>query len=422
MIANLSNKQQKSHLLLVLIFAFSLRLGVRFIRGEDSLSGQYEPFHSLARQLVAGGGFCIDAPDYPNLYGSKCAYFAPVYPLLIAFGIVIDGSGYYPLIVMQALLGAGTVLCVFLIANQWFDSRVGLLACAFASIYPYYVIHDTSLQETCLFTFLISLSVWLICRAQQTFSPAACGLAGIILGAATLTKVTIIPFVIIYCVSVMLLKHRTIQSRILHITSLLGFFIIVVTPWLVRNNALLGTPVFTSMAGRQLWIANNHYTFTNYPEMSIDFDEIAAWENISKDDIDSIQLLSTNEIGQHKWFLQKGLEYIVDYPALTVSRAVTKIVAAFSWKFNPYRDSLAQIVYFMSYFPILTLGILGLIISTDDWKKYLPFFTLLAAFVVSTALFWSHTSHRTFLDIYMMIFAANAIVIVINKAKSAHLI
>ena len=91
-------------------------------------------------------------------------------------------------------------------------------------------------------------------------------------------------------------------------------------------------------------------------------------------------------------------------------------------KFNPYKDSLAQTVYFVSYFPMLILGILGMIISTDDWKKYLPFFTLLAAFVASTAVFWSHTSHRTFLDIYMMIFAANAIVIGLNKVKLAHLI
>ena len=70
----------------------------------------------------------------------------------------------------------------------------------------------------------------------------------------------------------------------------------------------------------------------------------------------------------------------------------------------------------------MILGILGMIISTDDWKKYLPFFTLLASFVASTAVFCSHTSHRTFLDIYMMIFATNAIVIGLNKAKLAHLI
>ena len=63
-----------------------------------------------------------------------------------------------------------------------------------------------------------------------------------------------------------------------------------------------------------------------------------------------------------------------------------------------------------------------MIISTDDWKKYLPFLTLLAAFMASTAVFWSHTNHRIFLDIYIMIFAANAIVIGLNKVKLAHLI
>jgi hypothetical protein len=203
---------------------------------------------------------------------------------------------------------------------------------------------------------------------------------------------------------------------------LLTGFLVVVAPWLVRNKALIGAPVFTSIAGRQLWVGNNQYTFKHYPEMSIDFDEIDAWEHMSQEDIASVTLLQGNELAQQDWFLKRGLDYIFDHPELTVGRAWAKVVTAFSWKLSPYKDSLSQIVYFISYFPILVLGIIGLMISADDWKQYLPFFILCAAFVASTALFWAHTSHRTYLDVYMMIFAANAIVVGVSKAKLADLL
>ena len=410
---NLLNKQQKGYLLFVLVLAFSLRFSVRLIRGEESFWGQgYEYYHTLGMRLVDGETLCID------FNGPKCAYYPPLYPLVIASGILIY-DGYQPIVFFQSLIGTGTVLCIFLIAKEWFGPKVALLASLMASIYPYYVWHDTSLQDTCLFVFLTTLSVWIISRSYSNLSISSAAWAGIVLGVATLTKVTLIPFVIIYCISVMFLINSTIWSRLLHSSALLAGFLVAVAPWLVRNNILIGAPVFTSIAGRQLWVGNNHYTFNNYPEMSIDYDEIDAWEAMSQEDLASVTLLQGDELAQQNWFQKRGIEYIRNHPEVTVGRAWTKVVTAFSWKFSPYKDRLFQTVYFISYFPVLVLGILGLMISSNNWKKYLPFFALLTAFVASTVVFWAHTSHRSYLDLYMMIFAANAILVGINKARSA---
>ena len=410
---NLINKQQKIYLLFVLVLAFSLRFSVRLIRGEESFWGHgYEYYHTLGMRLVDGETLCID------FNGPKCAYYPPLYPLVIASGILIY-DGYQPIVFFQSLIGTGTVLCIFLIAKEWFGPKVALLASLMASIYPYYVWHDTSLQDTCLFVFLTTLSVLIISRSYSNLSISSAAWAGIILGVATLAKVTLIPFVIIYCISVMFLSNSTIWGRLLHSSVLLTGFLVVVAPWLVRNNILIGAPVFTSIAGRQLWVGNNHYTFNNYPEMSIDYDEIDAWEAMSQEDLASVTLLQGDELAQQNWFQKRGIEYILNHPEVTVGRAWAKVVTAFSWKFSPYKSRLLQTVYFISYFPVSVLGIVGLMISSNNWKKYLPVFALFTAFVASTAVFWAHTSHRSYLDLYMMIFAANAILVGINKARSA---
>ena len=114
-------------------------------------------------------------------------------------------------------LSSAKVLMLFgSIAKEWFGPKVALLASLMASIYPYYVWHDTSLQDTCLFVFLTTLSVLIISRSYSNLSISSAAWAGIILGVATLTKVTLIPLVIIYCISVMFLSNSTIRSRLLH--------------------------------------------------------------------------------------------------------------------------------------------------------------------------------------------------------------
>jgi 4-amino-4-deoxy-L-arabinose transferase-like glycosyltransferase len=45
--------------------------------------------------------------------------------------------------VPQALVGAGTALCAFLIGRQIFNATVGLFACAITAFYPYNVMYDT---------------------------------------------------------------------------------------------------------------------------------------------------------------------------------------------------------------------------------------------------------------------------------------
>jgi uncharacterized membrane protein len=110
----------------------------------------------LAENVLNGKGFCLD---------TTCAWLPPLYPLFLTVS-ALAGKSYLLVVVPQALMRAGTALCAFLIGRRIFNITVGLLACRITAIYPYYVMHDTALQETGMFAFGTALSVWLLLRSS----------------------------------------------------------------------------------------------------------------------------------------------------------------------------------------------------------------------------------------------------------------
>src|SRR2546427_5070098 len=126
-------------LLWILIAAFSARVVVRVAFGEDYFwKESYSSYYDLAENVIAGKGLCFD---------STCAWWPPLYPLFLA-ATALAGKHYLLIAVPQALMGAGTAFCAYLIGKDLFGRPAGLIACCMVALYPYYVMHDTALQET----------------------------------------------------------------------------------------------------------------------------------------------------------------------------------------------------------------------------------------------------------------------------------
>src|SRR5204862_1357555 len=69
---------------------------------------------------------------------------------------------FVTVLVAQSLIGAGTVWCAAMLAREIFGNTAAITAAILTAIYPYYVVHDTALQETSLYTFLITLAVLML--------------------------------------------------------------------------------------------------------------------------------------------------------------------------------------------------------------------------------------------------------------------
>jgi 4-amino-4-deoxy-L-arabinose transferase-like glycosyltransferase len=390
------------HILFIVILAFVLRFVVRWHSGEtDFWVNGYGFFFDLAQNIAAGKGIALE--------GRPTAFRVPVYPIFLA-AITFGHKGFIPIILAQSFVGAATVLCTALIARRMFGDIASMIAASLAAIYPYYVVHDTALQETSLYTFLTALAVLLLMQIRRKGSAAMAVCAGLTLGAAVLTRANLAPFAVVAPLWLIVPRgSKAIGWRRGVWTCLLctGAMALTVSPWLARSYWLTGSPTLSTEGGFSLWEANNPFTFSHYPIESIDRSEEVAFAALSPEDRAEIQALDPNEAAVDQWFLRKGLDYMREYPWQTVVGGFRKLGAAFCLLPSPRRNFWPTLGYFLSYGPVMILGLLGMWTGRQQWHEHLIFYALIATFGAVTAVFYGHTNYRVYLDVYLIVFAAS---------------
>jgi hypothetical protein len=371
---------------------FVLRVGYRLYEGEASFwDNGYTFFFDLARNIAAGQGLGLGGR-------APTAFRVPAYPAFLA-AVTLGRHAFLPIVLFQAALGAGTVLGSALLAMELFGSSVVAFAAGLTAIYPYYVVHDTALQETSLFTLLTLLSVLLLLRACRTGSRMAAALAGLALGVDILTRVTIVPFAV-FAPLWLFGKRRAAAVVCASVLTL------TVAPWLVRSYRVTGALTLTTETGLQLWDGNNPYTFSHYPYESIDRSKEAALDAMTPQERAEWEALSKNEALSDAWFRRKGVDYIRDHPWLALRNGARKIAGAFGWWPSPRKGYWANWAHLASYGPIMALGLAAMFLHRNAWREHMIIYALFVCFAAVTALFFGHTSHRSYLDVYWIVFTA----------------
>jgi len=157
-----------------------------------------------------------------------------------------------------------------------------------------------------------------------------------------------------------------------------------------------------------LWTGNNPETFSRYPAESIDRSREQAWLKLSETDWADLQRLANDENGRSRWFAHRALVYIHEHPLQVLQGMFRKIDAGFSWRLNPFREPLAQAGYSIAYVPVAILGFVGMFLARRR-REVILIAMLFIAFICVTAVFWAHTSHRSYLDVYWIVFAASSL-------------
>jgi 4-amino-4-deoxy-L-arabinose transferase-like glycosyltransferase len=386
------------------VLAFVLRLLARLHSGAGDffLNGYYFLFE-LAQNIAAGKGICL-------IGGTPTAFRVPLYPVFLA-ALTMGHREFLPIVIAQSIIGAATVFCTALLARQLFGKRAATIAAAIAALYPYYIIHDKALEETSLFTLLTLLAVLAIQRTARNGSLPFAALAGILLGLDTFTRATIAPFALF--AALWLIWQKRTKAAILCALCIA----ITVSPWLLRNYRLTGTAALSTEAGRELWIGNSGFLFNHYPQGSVDLSGEEALAALSPEDQLQLQRIADNEALQNRWYARKAFAYIESHPWLTVTGALRKIAAAFSFLPSPRRGLVADTVYALSFGPLMILGLWGMWQHRTRWREDSLIYAQYAIFIAISAAFWAHTSHRVFLDVYWIAFAAGALAITTARRR-----
>ena len=78
-----------------------------------------------------------------------------------------------------------------------------------------------------------------------------------------------------------------------------------------------------------------------------------------------------------------------------------------------------QLAYASVFLPLNVLALVGLWRSRRLGGPHALILLLFASFVVTTAVFWSHTSHRSFLHVFKIIYAVSVIAPALQRLSIA---
>lgn len=181
------------------VVALVLRLGfVLFYEQFPAGRGDVIIYEAIGRSVAAGRGFLLPttrSTGEPSAVVSTEGADAgpqvrmgPVFPLFLAAVYVTLGDSAAAVRVVQAIVGAVTVVLVVRVAWLAFGGPIARVAGAIAAVYPGLIVYTGMVLTETLFAFVLTACVWIAAEALRRRSSAWWAAEGVVLGAAILLR------------------------------------------------------------------------------------------------------------------------------------------------------------------------------------------------------------------------------------------
>jgi hypothetical protein len=281
-------------LLLLTTLAFLVRAAFLLLAPACDYAGDEPSWIELGRQLAR------PAVAFSPLR-SDLVFYPPLYPYFI--GLVSRAAGSLQAVLwVQAAIGALLVPAVGRVGYLSFGRRAGLVAAAFAALYPDLVWFATRFWTETLFIVLLWWAIERTLQADVTGSLRTAATAGVLWGLTTLTRE--LALYLVPLAALWMLRPRAAtptgmwhawlrppRARLALAAMLVLVSLLTIAPWTVRNAIVFRAfiPVST-MGGLNLWQGNTTLTHLQIYEVLAPIDGAVAqdrycrrmaWETIA---------------------------------------------------------------------------------------------------------------------------------------------
>lgn len=411
--------ERKEAIFIASIFMFSLilRLGYFCIYSEEALfeRGIHSPpeadgkrYDTIAVNIVKGNGFSR-VPGTPT-------FKKPLYPYFLALIYLILGRNFVVVRIIQAIISSLTCIVVYFIGKEIASKRIGMIASIIAAIYPVFVyLSGLFLTET-LFIFLQTLAIYYLIRVVKTPNIKNKAASGFLLGLATLTRpilLLFIPFIFVWA----WLVFEEKKVAIINSCIILGFMVLTLLPWTIRNYVASGgkfIPIAVG-TGPAFLTGNNPYSRDGTPTR---LDEVPEGSNpfaLENEDLSEIEV--------DRLYIKRGLIWIKNNPGPFLRSRLQKTLRFFDYYSHTRRESVStryKIIGFLSFVPVLFFGVVGIFLSRKDWRKYSLFYLLIGNYYILALIFTSTVRKRSPIIPILIIFASLALyrlILVLRKVR-----
>jgi 4-amino-4-deoxy-L-arabinose transferase-like glycosyltransferase len=371
--------------IIIFILAFATRLVFILLIPHHPLVSDDKDYDRLGFSLSQGEG-------YVNSLGEPTAFRPPIYPLFLGIIYYIAGHDLFWVRFMQAILGAGICLLIYLIATIIFDRTIANISGFLCCFYPPLIVWTSEIMSETLFTFLLLLGIWKIISRNNYRSLL---ISGIIFGFALLTRGNLIFFFPFLFYWIFLSRKRNFLKAT---AILMSGVLLILLPWTFRNyNRLHSFVPLANISGITFY---NSYVA---PDRGFGFTSLKGVND------EYYRLKSETE--QSNYLMRKAIEYIKKSPKKVVKLTALKLLH-FIYPFDGYWYSLSfgskYNIFWGMVFCFSLVGIVHHIKDKDIHKKLIYF--LLVSFFICTIVFYGSPRFRLPLEPLLICFAASGMI------------
>ena len=313
------NRSHFRALALLIIAGALVRIGlIVLFEGQTPEVVDAQDYDQLAVRLVETG-------EYQDASGQLTSLRPPLYPFAVsliygAFGL----ENYTAVRIAQAILSLCTMLIVYHLGKELYNSDVGLWAAAGYCFYPSLLGMNNLLLSEDLFIFFFVAAMLLSVRLLSHSTILGALGIGLCLGLGALTRSILWLFSPLFCGLLFFALNAPLRKRLLFTGTVLGSFLLVIFPWAWRNTQLHKTLVVIDvMGGRNVMMGNYEYTPLERSWATItDVTGDKAWHEVLAANTPGYSGLTQGQID--KAAMKYGIKFFFAHPVLSVQRSVVK--------------------------------------------------------------------------------------------------
>jgi hypothetical protein len=369
-------------------------------------------YETLAQNILGGQGYVIPR------FGQIAFAFGDgnLYSFLAASVYLVAGHQPLVLAVVQAVIASFAAPVIFAIGERVLGWQLGALAALLAAFHPGLLAYTWKLHPLGLDVLLLSLTVWWVLGVNGGLRSGL--LAGLALGVTLMSRPTF------FVAGAAALGFRWLRTRgsVAPALAALAIALLVALPWMTRNWAVLGQPVFITSSFEDVWKGNNpvasgsSYLRTGQVVFSAAPAELQA------------RLARAGELELNDVFTREVISFVSQHPADFVALTAWKF-ADFWWA-SPQVGLLYPAMWLVAYqgyaAVIFAFGAIGIITilraGTADERTLLGVLVAVSlTLAVIHALAYVEGRHRWGVEPLLLLLTARGMFVVAGGVRSAAL-
>ena len=403
----------------LLLGAFLLRTATVVVQ-FDKLSIDRDGYRGIAHRLADGLGYSL--PPSKTGENLPTAYRPPLYPLVLT-GIFCLNAGEVGIAALQILLGTLTVLLTYLAGRRLGLGRAAFLATGLVACDPLLLQYTALPMTETLCTFLVTLLLkelvyWLRPahdhRTSRDGELSTVGnqsrlklcLIGGLFGVCLLCRPTIVVFGLFGLLWWLAIGVRNRSIPPLNLWPVALAAAVVVSPWMIRNQLVIGRPTPATTHGGYTLLLGNNPVF--YHEV-VDQPWGTVWDTAARDrtqaawlsgvEAELVSDRAIDEPSRDRWMYRRACQNIANEPGLFFRACGLRFVRF--WNVIPLGPSRDAIPHFVVWcvglfytFEILAFLAGAIALLRKRPAGWFPLFLMIAAFSLVHLFFWSNMRMR----------------------------